>query len=60
MSGGDVQDEGYAKKEASGAPRPLVPRLATLSMLPASQWQNLVHLDAIKACTCMFVPAYAC
>ena len=35
-------------REASGAPRPLAPRLATLSALPRTQWHNLVHLDAIR------------
>ncbi|KAL0035116.1 hypothetical protein WJX79_001452 [Trebouxia sp. C0005] len=35
--------------QASGAPQPLEPELVTLSLLPRSQWQSLVHLDAIKA-----------
>lgn len=34
--------------QASGAPQPLEPELVTLSLLPRSQWQSLVHLDAIK------------
>ena len=40
---------------AAGAPKPLEPHLLTLSMLPRAQWQNLVHLDAIKVsagCLC--------
>ena len=40
---------------AAGAPQPLEPHLLTLSMLPQAQWQNLVHLDAIKVragCLC--------
>lgn len=32
----------------AGAPQPLEPELVTLSLLPRSQWQTLVHLDAIK------------
>ena len=33
-----------------GALHPLAPQLATLSLLlPRSQWQSLVHLDAVKA-----------
>lgn len=38
----------YAARDAAGAPRPLEPELVTLSMLPRTQWQNLVHLDTIK------------
>lgn len=38
----------YSSTQASGAPRPLEPQLVTLSLLPRSQWQSLVHLDAIK------------
>ncbi|EIE21950.1 WD40 repeat-like protein [Coccomyxa subellipsoidea C-169] len=34
--------------DASGAPVPLHPALVTLALLPRSQWQGLVHLDAIK------------
>ena len=33
----------------TGAPEPLAPELVTLSLLPRSQWQSLVHLEAIKA-----------
>jgi U3 small nucleolar RNA-associated protein 21 len=33
----------------TGAPVPLAPELVTLSLLPASQWQSLVHLETIKA-----------
>lgn len=39
----------YAARDAAGAPQPLAPELVTLSMLPRTQWQNLVHLDTIKA-----------
>lgn len=39
----------YAARDASGAPAPLAPELVTLSMLPRTQVQNLVHLDTIKA-----------
>jgi U3 small nucleolar RNA-associated protein 21 len=39
----------YSARDRAGAPVPLVPHLATLSMLPRTQWQNLVHLDTIKA-----------
>lgn len=38
----------HRRKQASGAPEPLEPELVTLSLLPRSQWQSLVHLDAIK------------
>ena len=34
---------------SSGAPAPLAPSLLTLSLLPRSQWESLVHLEAIKA-----------
>ncbi len=33
----------------TGAPQPLTPSLATLSLLPRSKWENLLHLDLIKA-----------
>ena len=33
----------------TGAPEPLAPELVTLSLLPRSQWQSLVHLETIKA-----------
>ncbi|KAL3149179.1 hypothetical protein ABBQ32_002010 [Trebouxia sp. C0010 RCD-2024] len=39
----------HSHKQPSGAPQPLEPELVTLSLLPRSQWQTLVHLDAIKA-----------
>lgn len=42
-------EKAYEARDASGAPRPLVPQLATLSMLPRTQWENLQHLEAIKA-----------
>lgn len=32
----------------TGAPAPLAPSLVTLSLLPRSQWQSLVHLEAIQ------------
>ena len=38
----------YGRVQDSGAPAPLAPRLITFSLLPKSQWQNLVHLEAIK------------
>lgn len=38
----------YAARDGAGAPAPLAPQLVTLSMLPRTQWQNLVHLDTIK------------
>lgn len=38
----------YALTDSAGAPVPLLPELATLSMLPRTQWLNLVHLDTIK------------
>ncbi|KAF8055387.1 WDR36 [Scenedesmus sp. PABB004] len=39
----------YRRTDASGAPAPLAPHLATLSLLPRAQWENLLHLDTIKA-----------
>jgi hypothetical protein len=36
-------------RDGSGGPAPLHPSLVTLALLPRSQWQGLVHLDAIKA-----------
>lgn len=41
-------DEKLEGKQGSGAPLPILPHLITMSMLPKTQWQNLVHLDAIK------------
>ena len=40
----------------AGAPQPLEPELVTLSLLPRSQWQTLVHLDAIK----VLLHAFSC
>lgn len=40
----------HNRRQPSGAPQPLEPHLVTLSLLPRSQWQSLVHLDAIKVC----------
>ncbi len=45
--GADASIE-HRYKQASGAPQPLEAELVTLSLLPRSQWQSLVHLDAIK------------
>lgn len=40
----------YAARDPStGTPRPLLPKLVTLSLLPRTQWQNLAHLDTIRA-----------
>lgn len=44
-------DETLAELDEDGkhvAPQPILPHLVTMSMLPKAQWQNLVHLDAIK------------
>lgn len=38
----------YRKKDSVGAPIPLAPEMVTLSLLPRTQWLNLVHLDIIK------------
>lgn len=38
----------YAALGPGGGPLPLAPELVTLSMLPRSQWQGLIHLDVIK------------
>jgi len=38
----------YKKKDSIGAPIPLAPEMVTLSLLPRTQWLNLVHLDIIK------------
>ena len=54
-TGGDGSLE-HRHKQASGAPQPLEPQLVTLSLLPRSQWQSLVHLDAIKVTS----PPLAC
>jgi U3 small nucleolar RNA-associated protein 21 len=45
----DVKTAVYAEKDDAGAPVPLVPELVTLSLLPHTRWQQLVHLDTIKA-----------
>ena len=39
---------GGDRRDPSGGPAPLHPSLVTLALLPRSQWQGLVHLDAIK------------
>ncbi|CAK0785298.1 hypothetical protein CVIRNUC_008505 [Coccomyxa viridis] len=36
------------REHAPGSPAALSPDLVTLALLPRSQWQGLVHLDAIK------------
>lgn len=38
----------YRRRDRTGAPAPLAPQLLTLSLLPRTQWQSLMHLDAIK------------
>ncbi|KAG2482597.1 hypothetical protein HYH03_018481 [Edaphochlamys debaryana] len=38
-----------ARDPVSGAPLPLAPELVTLSLLPRSQWDSLVHIEVIKA-----------
>ena len=48
MDGEADGSSAYNSRQASGAPQPLEPQLVTLSLLPRSQWQSLVHLDAIK------------
>jgi hypothetical protein len=44
----DLANAEYVAKDSSGAPVPLVPHLITMSMLPRTQWLNLVHLETIK------------
>lgn len=44
----------YERRDAGGAPVPLEPALVTLALLPRSQWQSLVHLDAITVRLLMF------
>lgn len=44
-----AEQPAYEETDATGAPKPLVPELVTLSMLPRMQWENLMYLDAIKA-----------
>ena len=36
------------REHTVGSPAALSPDLVTLALLPRSQWQGLVHLDAIK------------
>ncbi len=38
----------YSRRDKTGAPVPLAPEMVTFSLLPRTQWLNLVHLDAIK------------
>lgn len=45
----EAPERRYDSTSGAGAPAPLAPALVTLSLLPRSQWHNLVHLDAIKA-----------
>lgn len=51
--GGAAQGAGAAaaheRTDAAGAPLPLTPSLVTLSLLPRTQWENLMHLEVIKA-----------
>lgn len=42
----------YSKLEISGAPEPIGPNLVTLSLLPKTQWQNLMHIEALKVSRC--------
>ena len=51
---GAVETLEYERRDAGGAPVPLEPALVTLALLPRSQWQSLVHLDAIKARPLLF------
>ena len=55
----DTAERPYDRKDPlTGAPEPLAPALVTLSLLPRSQWQSLVHLEAIKArnrCGCSYI-----
>ena len=48
QDGEDGSNSAYNSRQPSGAPQPLEPQLVTLSLLPRSQWQSLVHLEAIK------------
>ena len=48
QDGEDGSNSAYNSRQPSGAPQPLDPQLVTLSLLPRSQWQSLVHLEAIK------------
>ena len=43
------QQQQMRRHSVSGAPEPIAPEMVTLSLLPRSQWQSLVHLEAIKA-----------
>ena len=45
---GLTQSPASLEKQGLAAPSPLLPHLITMSMLPKTQWQNLIHLDAIK------------
>ena len=39
----------YSQHDAAGAPIPLAHDMVTMSLLPRTQWLNLVHLDTIQA-----------
>ena len=45
------------REHAVGSPAALSPDLVTLALLPRSQWQGLVHLDAIKVCLLTDTPS---
>ena len=38
----------HERRDGAGAPVPLMPSMLTLSLLPRTQWENLMHLDVIK------------
>ena len=47
-AGGAEEASTSGRLAADGSPVALSPGLITLALLPRSQWQGLVHLDAIK------------
>ena len=47
-AGGAEEASTSGRLAADGVPVALSPGLITLALLPRSQWQGLVHLDAIK------------
>ena len=57
--GGGTRTLEYERRDAGGAPVPLEPALVTLALLPRSQWQSLVHLDAIKVRAPIILPWYS-
>jgi hypothetical protein len=44
----EPQEGVYQRRDPAGAPFPLAPHMLTLSLLPRTHWQSLLHLDAIK------------